>query len=177
MVMFAGDSAKYVATMQLGTAVSSLSDEQPITLSFDVSGKDSTAGAWNNITLRNTSGNNLVAMRIGNDGTFQNYKSGWMSVTNLLSNSGSELSHVSIILGASGIAISVDGNLVTTFAYNNTNYATSFGDILIQGGVAASGMSLDNISVTTAIPEPVTLGLYSISGFLILVCRHWFPGR
>lgn len=160
----------YTNSAILAASVMSLSDESPVTINFDI--RDKTG--WNYITVKSATGNNIISLRIENNGVIDTYNiNKWQYVASLLSPSGDlsdgQMNTISLVLRATNYTISVDGTLMTSLDYGNLATAQSLGSILFSAG--SGGIWLDNLNVTT-VPEPVTIGLYSLSGLFILLFRR-----
>lgn len=102
--------------------------------------------------------------------------SSWLVLTDTLQGAGtSPLEHIDVTMGAAGFEIAANGDVLTPYVmgYNNT-LGTQVSAIKFYGvhGDSLSGAWYDNISVTSVIPEPATLGLIGIACAGLLAARR-----
>ncbi|MGE4488934.1 MAG: hypothetical protein AB7E95_05240 [Kiritimatiellales bacterium] len=172
-----GFENQYDCRVQLDTVITSLSDTNLVTVSFDARAKDETPGGpyWNTIDIKNSGGNNVVTLRISNQGVLQGYFGGWVELADGLlsvSETPDELDHFTFVFGLTGLQVYVNSGLVSEKNYNNPGFAHSIYSLRISTGTSTSGLWFDNVSVTTAVPEPASISLIAISSASMLLIRR-----
>ena len=181
----AWDFGKYTNDAVLAT---SATVADGVTFSYDVRSRRGAAalgGKASALRVLNENGDTIVNISYSctaSAGRLQVWDvstSGWLVLTDTLAGSSlnlpSAMEHIDVTMGAAGFEITANGNVLTPYimGYNSTN-GTQVSAIKFFGvhGDSLSGAWYDNISVTSVIPEPATLGLVGVACAGLLAARR-----